>query len=159
MSESALPVESIAKVTPPPANNALVESKEVIKPAVLAPAAKPVVTQAEPAIASNGLQLRRENWLAVQNNKSYTVQILGSSQEKAVQRFIKNNKLEKKAAYFHSRKNNKDWYTVVYGVYADKDAAAKAGAEVKKTLKVPQPWVRSIASVHKDIGLEAFASQ
>jgi len=59
--------------------------------------------------------------------------------------------LSGKAVYFHTRHDTRDWYTVVYGVYPDKESAKRAIERLPAELKSSSPWIRSFASIHAEL--------
>lgn len=110
---------------------------------------KYVPTVAQKASAGTGNQ--NEAWLWSQDPRHFTLQLLGARHSGSIQKFIKQHNLRDKAVYFHTRHNKQDWYTVVYGVYADRNKAQQAIKQLPVKLKDSSPWIRSFASIHAEM--------
>ncbi len=106
---------------------------------------------ANPAYANLSGNIRRESWLLEQEPDSYSVQITGASSEPALIKYIAQNRLFGKVAYFKSKRGNKDWYSLLYGSYATKEEAQQASLALSQQLNVEHPWVRSYKSVQTTI--------
>lgn len=93
-----------------------------------------------------------EAWIWSQNPSSFTLQLLGARQPDSIQKFLrKYSDLNGKAAYFHTRHDTREWYTVVYGVYANKEQAQQAIKRLPAELQSASPWVRSFGSIHAEL--------
>ncbi len=108
---------------------------------------KPVATKTEEN------EIRREKWLLAQDGNSYTVQIIGVSNEKSLLDFIRNNELLKqnKIAYYESTFRGKPWFQLLYGLYSDKQAARLAADNLPENIRQAGPWIRSVAAVQRAI--------
>lgn len=94
---------------------------------------------------------QHESWLLAQNDRHYTLQLLGTRNESAVLDLIKAHRLEDQVAYFHTYYKGEDWYVLLYGIYSSRDAALAAAETLPKPIRELNPWVRGLASVHADI--------
>ncbi|GMR07318.1 MAG: hypothetical protein BMS9Abin26_0321 [Gammaproteobacteria bacterium] len=117
-----------------------VTTSKAVAPTVVKTPPKPV----RPAIA-------REAWLQSQDPSNYTIMLLGSHNEVTALKFIKDNKLQGKAAIFYTYYDHDSWYVVLYGIYPDKASAKRAASKLSRFTNASEPWVRSLASVHTDI--------
>lgn len=102
-------------------------------------------------LTSNDLKVHRETWLLSQPAEAFTLQLLGVSQKSSVNRFLREHDLSEPVAYFHTYRANKDWYSLVYGVFADRGAATAAIASLPEALREAGPWPRSFSSIQSDI--------
>ena len=93
----------------------------------------------------------REAWLLSQPAKAFTLQLLGVSQKSSVNRFLREYQFSQPVAYFHTYRDSKDWYVLVYGVYADRAAAKAAVASLPEPVRKAGPWSRSFSSIQADI--------
>lgn len=84
--------------------------------------------------------------------KNYTLQLLCLNDERKVQNFIKNNKLQDTTRYYRSYFKGKHWYIVTYGNFANKDSANTALKNLPASLRKLRPWPREIANIHYSIG-------
>lgn len=88
-------------------------------------------------------------WLWSQDPRHFTLQLFGTYQRDSVKGFIEQHKLRGKVAAFKSQRNGRDWYVLVYGSYADRNAAKQAISRLPASLRKSAPWVRSFASIHE----------
>ncbi len=94
----------------------------------------------------------REDWLLSQNAESYTLQLLGSRNERAARGFIEQLGLQAdKVSYYKGLYKGGDWYVVVYGVYPSRSAAAADIENLPESLRAAKPWPRPIQSVQEAI--------
>ena len=112
------------------------------------------ITATRPGKYVSGSRLDKQNhvaWLWSQSPNNFTLQLLGSRNEAAIVAFIKKHNLIGQAKYFHTRYDTRDWYTLVYGVYPNRQAAQRAIGDLPPALQKVSPWPRSFASIHKDL--------
>lgn len=86
-----------------------------------------------------------QNWIKQQNKNHFTLQLLGTHQKNTLPNYLKKFALTNDAAIFKTKRDNKDWFTLVYGQYPTKAAAQTAAKQLPKG--VTKPWVRSFASI------------
>jgi len=92
-------------------------------------------------------------WIAKQDPQRYTVQLIGAGNEAAVVQFIRNYHLGPQAAYFAQVRNNgKPWYTVIYGSFADRQAARQALARLPAAVDRAKPWIRRFDALQVQLG-------
>ena len=91
----------------------------------------------------NGLY--EQNWIKQQNKDHFTLQLLGTHQKNTLPKYLKKFALKEDAATFKSKRNNKDWFTLIYGQYPTKSAAQNTAKQLPKG--VAKPWIRSFASI------------
>ena len=92
---------------------------------------------------SNGLY--GQTWIKQQDKNHFTLQLLGTHQKNTLPKYIKKHALKNDAATFKTQRNNKDWFTLIYGQYPTKAAAQQAVNQLPKG--VAKPWIRSFASI------------
>jgi len=135
--DEALELVTRAASAPPPETT---ESEiEVI------PASQPV------APAVSGGSVRHERWLLQQKPSHYTLQLIGTSSEQGLKRYIEQHKLQGHSAYFRRTHNNKDWYSLLYGNYSSRDEAATEAKRLKDELKLGNIWIRSLKDIQASI--------
>lgn len=81
----------------------------------------------------------------------YTVQVLGSYNEKEVAEFIHKYNLKGKAAYYRGDNKGKDWYVVLYGFYPTSAEAKAAIPTLPEGVQKQKPWVKPLMSVQEGI--------
>jgi septal ring-binding cell division protein DamX len=99
----------------------------------------------ETAIA--GLRHDDNAWLFAQPEDYYTVQLISVPDVSKVARFLRDNKLQDKAIYYTTRREQRDWYFAIYGSHPNLDAAKQAA----KTLPVASGsvWIRQFDAIQK----------
>ena len=117
-------------------------AKPVAKPA-------PVITTALP---KQGDVKQYESWIWSQDPSYFTLQLMGARDSDRIKAFLKqHSNLDGHAIYFHTRHDGRDWYALVYGVYADKQKAREAIKRLPPALQKASPWIRSFASIHAEL--------
>jgi DamX protein len=84
-------------------------------------------------------------------SSSYTVQIMASHSETNVQQFVEEELDASQQGYFETRFQDKPWYVVVHGRFANRTDAAQAIEKLPDSLQALQPWVRTLADIQSDI--------
>jgi DamX protein len=93
-----------------------------------------------------------ESWIWSQDPRYFTLQLMGARDSGSIIKFLNNHaSLDGNAVYFHTRHDGRDWYAVVYGVYADKQKAREAIKRLPPALQKASPWIRSFASIHAEL--------
>lgn len=104
-----------------------------------------------PKITTTQLRSKKHNglygqsWIKQQNKNHFTLQLLATHQESTLPKYLKKFALKDDAATFKSKRNNEDWFTLIYGQYPTKSAAQNAAKQLPKG--VAKPWIRSFASI------------
>lgn len=130
-----------ARTTPPNIKNVVLE-----KPIVSVPK-KPTI--AKSAAFAAALALDEKNLMTQQG---YTIQVIGSRDPNDLQLFMaKYHYLPGNFLRFETQYENKPWYVLVFGRYADETQAKAALAKLPTELKTLQPWIRPLTSVHDAI--------
>ena len=94
---------------------------------------------------AGGVQLHEASWIKAQPGEHYTLQLLGTYQANLFASYLQKHQLHDDAAWFTTRRDGKPWYTLIYGNYADKQAALQAANNLQKG--VNKPWLRAFASI------------
>jgi DamX protein len=93
-------------------------------------------------------------WLRSRSPARYTLQLVGARDRGALDRFVDRYRLAGKYAVFTRDLAGKPWYSLVYGDYADRDAAIRARAKLPPALRTDQVWPRSFASIQEQLPTE-----
>jgi len=96
-----------------------------------------------------------DSWVFAKNPEQYTIQLIGSSNKKEIQRFIKANNVNNDLSYFHSIKKNKSWYVVVQGSYKTFSETEMVRKKLPQSLAKYGPWTRKYSSIQKEISANA----
>lgn len=119
-----------------------------------APQPKPQPSVSKPSTAVDH-GLKKEAWLLKQNPAHYSLQILALSNEKALPGFVKKHKLTKKAFYYQSTRKGSPWFSLLYGIYPNRDAAVTAINKLPAKLKKSGAWPRKLATIQQEIRTSA----
>ena len=92
---------------------------------------------------------KREAWVLKQPAESYTLQIGSVTNERDIIKFLRENHLEKEAAYIKVEINGGTRYNAVLGVYADYSKANAAIKSLPAQLRNVKPWVRNFGILQK----------
>jgi len=127
--------------------NVVATNKEKAKPKRLTenktisePSTKPLQIQ-----KTHGSGLYGQNWIKQQNKNHFTLQLLGTHNKNTLPAYLKKFSLTADAAIFKTKRDNKDWFTLIYNHYPTKAAAQTAAKQLPKG--ITKPWVRSFASI------------
>lgn len=112
--------------------------------------------KAQPAKVTNLAGLKDERWILDQEPNHFTLQVLGTKNKNSIKTFTTKHQLNDSAAVFQTLRNGKPWYSVIFGSYATKDAAAKSKKKITNS-KV-KPWLRRFDSVQAKINTEKIDS-
>jgi len=141
---TALPLEKepkVAEVTPPSVKVAPPKVVEAVK-IDTSPPTKPPAPVKETAF-------KGRVWLLRRNPSRYTLQLIGVQDEGAAKQFISHHGITDEAAYFKTLRDNKPWFSVVYGVYSGRNGALEAKKALPGNLKNGSSWPRSFGSIQK----------
>lgn len=97
-----------------------------------------------------------ESWVFSKEPKQYTIQLIGSSNEKAIKDFVKTHQTTTNdLSYFHTVKDDKNWYVVVKGSYPSFTLAEEERKSLPQTLAKYGAWTRDYHSIQKEISANA----
>ena len=108
-----------------------------------APATPPAATAAEPA---------REPWVLARPPGHFTLQLLGVRSEASLRAYLARHRPPAPVAYFRTAYKGGEWFVLVQGDYPSMAAARAAVATLPAAVRNAQPWPRSFAAIHADIG-------
>ena len=111
---------------------------------------EPVVRPASPAPVSTP-DRNDEAWLLQQRPARFTLQLVGVQDEQSARAFIRQHHLQGAATYFRTSRNGRPWFSVVYGVYANRGEAVAARSRLPRKLAKSGVWPRTLASVQEAI--------
>jgi DamX protein len=129
----------VPEVQAPEAATSATPQPQEVKP----PQRVPSRTGAAENSASDGY----ETWLRAQAPGAYTLQLVGARDTDAIQKFIARHNVESPYAVFQRDLNGEPWYSLVAGVYADRDAAVAARSRLAPPLNGSGVWPRTFASI------------
>lgn len=113
---------------------------------------KPAPTAAKAATTPTAPPAKREA-TAIDNRppNHYTIQLTGGSDPAKLQQLIQQHKLQGQATVLKSERDNKPWYLLVYGDYANRNAAQQAVQKLDPALQNSRPWLREISSIQEEL--------
>lgn len=90
-----------------------------------------------------------EQWIMDQSAEHYTIQLIASGNEAAIQRFINDNSLQDSAVYYRTRRNGGNWFTLIQGSFESLSLAKSAIRKLASPLQIAEPWIKPIADIQK----------
>lgn len=90
-----------------------------------------------------------EQWIMNQPKEHYTIQLIASGNEVAMQRFINENNLHDSAVYYRTRRNGGDWFTLIQGSFESISLAKSAISKLASPLQIAEPWIKPIVDIQK----------
>jgi len=108
-------------------------------------------TVAQPAPEPEPLP-HRESWLLAQPETSFTLQLLGSRNAKAITGYIQQHHLDiQQSAIYKGMYKGAEWYVLLYGIYPSRQAAIDARTALPAAIRSDKPWARTLKTVHSAI--------
>ena len=129
----------VPEVQAPEAATTAAPQPQEVKP----PQRVPSRTVAPESAAPDGY----EAWLMAQAPGDYTLQLVGARDTDAIQKFIARHNVKSPYAVFQRDLNGEPWYSLVAGVYPDRDAAVAARSRLAPPLNGSGVWPRTFASI------------
>jgi len=59
--------------------------------------------------------------------------------------------LRGKVVYYRTRRDQQDWYALLYGAYANNNEARTAVGQLPAPIKKLSPWVRNFSAIHAEM--------
>lgn len=117
---------------------------------------KPVIKQVLPKAivsqpATHRQYTKREQTLLTRNSKYYTIVLRSSNNIHAIQRYLQQNGLAKRASYYKRRLNGKPNYVAIYGQYPNAASTLAAIADLPIQLQRWSPSVKPNRAVKREI--------
>lgn len=148
----SVPESTEASVPPESAAESEQESKPLPKPVLPPPEPPKPVAKTPPKPAPVRLAEGHDIvWLRAQAPSSYTLQLVGARDRAAIARFIKRHKLKPPYAVYQRDLNGAPWYSLIQGVFDDRDAAVAARARLPGKLSQGGVWPRTFASIQEQL--------
>ncbi len=157
----APPEEIPTAPQPPPAEAALPQPEVPVAADIGAAEQAPVVTEqtagttpvapvaeSAPSDSSRPAMLGR-SWLLSRAPNHYTLQLMGVRDEAALLEFVQEHHLEGKVAYLRTVYQGGPWHVLLYGDFADRDAAVAARGPLVTQLRNVVPWPRPFSGIQE----------
>lgn len=108
--------------------------------------------KAQPANITSLAGINDERWILDQEPNDFTLQLLGTHNKASIEKFTKAHKLTNNVAVYQTLRNDKTWYSLIYGSYDTKEAAQQAKKKI--TNKKVKPWLRRFDNVQAKINTD-----
>jgi len=109
-----------------------------------------VIKEPEQSISTSYKFTEDEEFLLLQPDSNYVIQLIGLSKEQSVKTFINDHKLSD-ARYYRSYLSSKPWYIVVTGNYNTNKEASEARSLLPEALSQNGPWMKQIKAIKNEI--------
>jgi len=129
-------------------DNSTIDGKPTYKPDMVA---ANVADPNDLPISSSSTGIKREAWYMSQPSNSFTLQLLSTSKESALERYIHRHKIEDGAGYFYTNNSGNDLLTLTYGVYNSNGEALSAMEQLSSALRKSNPWVRPMSDIQSKL--------
>lgn len=151
--EKAPESPSVATSTQPPIAETLPIAERV---ETRAPAASPVVDApiATPTARQSLAGIHDNAWIRQQADNSFFLQLLGTHDMAALQKFLTENPVGNNTAWMTTQHEGKPWYVLVQGPYPSRAKAVESKNALPETIRARGPWPRSTASLKQIMTVE-----
>ena len=122
------PAEAVTEIT-----SAVKQPVDIVAPR------KPIATTPAASV--------QKDWLSLQNKNHFTLQLMGSGQRSPLVIVQNKHKIGSQSAIIRTKRNDKDWYILVYKAYPTKQQARNAANILPKALRLTQPWPRRLSDI------------
>lgn len=91
--------------------------------------------------------LESPNWILVQDENQFTIQMSASRDLPSVQNFLRRNTLPSPNSIFSFEREGEVWFALVHGIFPTFEDAQSAVQAMPAAAQKDTPWIRSIARV------------
>ena len=99
----------------------------------------------------NKNKIKDKNWILSQNETAATAQIMASSKPEILIKNAISSALKDKSAIYQIKRNNKNWYVLIYGNSQTKTIMKKEILLMPAPLQKSSPWIRSFKDIQNEI--------
>ena len=113
------------------------------------------------SLNSSGIKgVQSTEWLSRQPPDFYSIQIIGAHEKNTLEKLLKQQKLDPRVpvAMFKTRRDQRIWYVLTYGIYKDADMAKQALQTLPQSLQNTGPWIRPLVDIHLLIEQQALSN-
>ena len=145
-----VPVPAVSRtvqVDPPPEPAPKPKPAPKPNPAPVVESVPTVTPGRATSIAGAASGVRNASWLLVQNDASYTIQLIGFGEQQRAKSYLAEQSRPADYALFRTRSGANVVHVVTYGVYDTRLAAEAAVSRLPATIGKVTPWVRPISNV------------
>lgn len=93
--------------------------------------------------------LKTSAWLNEQAPGTFTIQLLAVENIESIQEAVEKHDLQGKVFTVRTERQGRAWYPLLWGTFADRQAAADALTQLPPDLRQAGAWLRSFASLRK----------
>jgi len=149
-------IQAMLPITDPIVN------KNKIPPKKAEPEIKPDNPPDKPvdSLNNSGIKgVQSTEWLSRQPTDFYSIQIIGAHEKTTLEKLLQRQKLDPRVpvAMFKTRRDQRIWYVLTYGIYKDTDMAKQALQTLPQSLQNTGPWIRPLADIHLLIEQQALS--
>lgn len=121
--------------------------------AAITPEQATAQAEVKTAAAMSELPQRREDWIRRQAPSAYTLQLIAGRHTDTLKKFMAQHGLDGhgELAFYEATREGAPWYGLIYGVYADKQAAIDARSRLPQQLRKLKPWVRNMGELQNSL--------
>lgn len=106
--------------------------------------------QKKPPAATTELE-KHHQWIKAQPGTNFMLQLMATTSEDKLKKFIKQYNIKKQAHYFKTDRDGENWYCLVYGNFSSREAAESGKRKLHWRLRKNKPWLRTVESAQQTI--------
>ncbi len=110
----------------------------------------PVVSEIQQQSSPDYMFSDDEQFLLLQPDSNYVIQLIGLSNEQSVKLFISDNNISE-ARYYRSYLNSKPWFIIVTGNFDTIKDASVARSQLPESLLDNGPWMKQLKAIKNEI--------
>lgn len=107
--------------------------------------------QTEASVEHSQAAMTGQQWVMSLNPKHYTIQLLATSGEAHVQRYINKHQMSGHVYYYPIRHRDRLLYVLLNGDFADRASAQAAMAQLPADVRKDKPWLRALSLIQAEI--------
>lgn len=130
----------------PPEDNSIVLNKELIENEADTPDPEPPARQ-----TTRQSETDQSAWLMAQDKDTYTIQLMATTSQDRVTKYLEKLPDNIDPFLYSFEKGSDTWYAVATGIHTDFNQARQAIKNFPVSIRVNNPWIRSVGSLQKII--------
>lgn len=100
-----------------------------------------------PSAAPAGSKIESPNWILVQGENKFTVQMSASKDRESLENFLLRSNLQPPNSIFSYQRDGSVWYALVHGLFESIEDARTAVNAMPESARRDKPWVRKVGSI------------
>jgi DamX protein len=94
---------------------------------------------------------RQEDWILRQKGRHFTLQLMADQNMDSINRFVNAHNLKNSIALYHTTREGKTWYVLIYGIFTNEELAKTAISHLPSYLQELKPSVHQFREIQQNI--------